>query len=335
MDIIFPLVILYFSYKQPARYIREPTKKNMIWCIILGAINAIYVYLGIREFGGNELGIAFELFVIAVTVLHGWIAYRNFMAIKGVFFPREGVIEPSDYQENRYCGECGEKLSGSDLFCGSCGTKIEGGANYPFSVTNNDLIDPILTKSREKGPAYWVTPGSAFLVILIMLQKWIHLRVLDSLNEFYSLFGGPSQRLETKYSLFQFSTILNNINRYVSSDDIKIIAIVFKVAAMSVIILQALLIYNYVKGSNKTRGMARLATVITCLVSILFIIIVYAVNSSIAEETYGIVNTSIKSTAMPYLAMLFSVIGRIGLSSTREIINESVAEVASSEIKDN
>ena len=259
----------------------------------------------------------------------------NFIEIKDVIFLSEGADGPHNCQENIHCSECEEKLSGSNLSCDPREIKTEDTTNHPPSATDNDLIGSILTKAKEKGPAYWVTPGSAFLVILTMLQKWIHLRILDSLNELYSLFGGPSQRLETKYSLFQFSTILNNINRYVSSDDVKTIAIVLKVAAISVIILQALLIYNYFKESDYTKKMSELATAITCLVSVLFIIIVYAVNSSIAEETYSIVNTSINSTAMPYLAMLFSIIGRISLSATREIINEGVAKVASSEIKDN
>lgn len=115
----------------------------------------------------------------------------------------------------------------------------------------------------------------------------------------------------------------------------EIISIVLIVAALLVIVLQALLIYNYIKKSNKTRKIAGFATVITCLISILFIVIIYIVNSTIAEETYSTVNTSIGPTAMPYLAILFSVIGGIGSFSIQSTTNKDVAETTSPVLGDN
>lgn len=236
MFIIIPLIVLYFSFKQPARHVKEPTRKNMIWCIILGILNVIYAIqtiVAINNPETAEMGFVFELFVIALAVLYGWLAYRNYKAIKGTVLSGENVAESSNHQENRYCNKCGKELAESSLFCDSCGAKIRGTTQSQSSVVNNgptvsspspvvdsdptipmtdSITDLMPTRIKDKGLMYWITPGSAFIVILITLQKWIHLKILDSYNDLYSLFTGSSKKLETKYSLFQFSDILNNIN---------------------------------------------------------------------------------------------------------------------------
>lgn len=287
--IIFSLAILYFSYKQPEKYMKEPTKKNRTWCIVLGVLNAIFVFLGIKELDSFELGSFLELFVVALIFLYGWLAFRNFIAIKDAILSKEDIAEPSNHE-------------------------VKSATSQSSPIINKESVDALLADAKNKDFTYWVTPGSAVLVILITLQKWIHLKVLDSVNNMFSLFTGSSQQLETKYSLFQFSEVLNNINRYAYSDDIEIISVVLKIAAVLIIAVQVFLIYNYIKKSNTAKKIAGIAAVVTCLISVAFILVVYAVNSAVAEETYGVVNTSIKTTAMPYLAMFFSIIAKMNVT---------------------
>lgn len=95
------------------------------------------------------------------------------------------------------------------------------------------------------------------------------------------------------------------------------------------------MIYNYIKKSNTTKKIAGIAAVVTCLVSIAFILVVYAANSAVVEETYGIVNTSVKATAMPYLAILFSIIAKMNvkhLTSGAGSEGSSEGEAAPSDI---
>ncbi len=309
--IIFSLAIAYFSYKQPEKYMKEPTKKNKAWCLVLGALNTILVIQAIRGLDSFELGSFLGLFVVALIILYGWLAFRNFIVIKDAILPKEGVDEPSSHEV-----ESATSHPFPVINKGSADATVPNvrGENLKAPVINKESVDALLADAKNKDFTYWITPGSAVLVILVTLQKWIHLKMLDDVNDIFSLFtDASSKRLETKYSLFQFSKLLNNINRYAYSEDMEIMSVVFKIAAILIIAVQAFLIYNYIKKSNTTKKIAGIAAVVTCLVSIAFILIVYAANSAVAEETYGIVNTSVKATVMPYLAILFSIIAKMNV----------------------
>lgn len=151
--------------------------------------------------------------------------------------------------------------------------------------------------------------ASSLAVIIVMLQKWIHLTVVDRFNDFLPFLPGPTQKMQAQYSLFHASQAMDSINRYILLDDLKTASLVLKVVVVLIIAAQTLLIVSLLINLKSSKHIAGVTTGATCLISFAFFIGIHIINSSVAEESYGLITSALAPTAMPYLAILFSLVG--------------------------
>lgn len=308
MAIIVQGLILFLLFKRPAKYIKEPTDKNRNWCItlsLIGTINLVYLIYSNIQLNDILGGSIYAILIYGLAALNGWGAYKNYMAIK------DTIPMASKKQVNKFCIQCGYKIEESNVFCSSCGAEIPEMQDAEPKSNGSTTFIQHLPKIGKKDLKFWVTLGSSVCVILIMTQRWIHLEILDAYNNMFSFLTGSTNQIQTTFSLFKFSDILNNLNQYANINEIKTASIFLTVAALIVIVTQGYFIYNFVTNHKNTKNSSTLATAATCIISILFLFIINTINKDIAEETYNIVRTTVKSTAMPYLAMIFSILGRV------------------------
>lgn len=220
---------------------------------------------------------------------------------------------PNHENSVKYCTQCGSKISQTAEQCDFCGKKVSKGSASTSSFNSLSTFISNFLKDETRDLWYKLSLASPIIVIFITLQKWFHFAIIDSFSEALSLFTGSTKRVQSKYSLFGFSKLLDNLNQFADSGDIQSVSIVLKVMAIAVILVQAYYIYTFIKNPKNIKKVSVIATVVTCFVSVMFLIAVGGINADIAEETQGFINASIKATMMPYLAILFSIFGAVGV----------------------
>lgn len=296
MTIVSSLLLFYFSHDQSKNLLQAPNKKNQIVCIILGIINVIFLLQVVAAIFNDDLNVFFTIIFVVIGALNVWFAYKTFIASIKV---NRDIQSANTY---KFCPQCGNQFNETDEICTNCGYErqkrvITANINIPRLNVNNI--------------GFWISFACPIILLILIFQKWLKLPVMNSVEDVFSLFTGSTMKIQKEFSLFEITKAIDRINSFASSSELGIIANIIKIAAVLVIILQLICLFVLLIKKENIWYVSIISAVITSLTSIGFLICIGKINSAIAKESYSLINNSLQSTAMPYLAILFSVIGAI------------------------
>lgn len=293
------LILFYFSYKQSKKLLKEPNRINSNICLILGGINLIFflqafVVLFIKD--DESYAGSIKLISLVLAAIFGFFAYINFSA---VFKVKQNTMH---YQSaNNLSAQCENHFNDTNKSYTSYGSvppRQSLSANSQIRFDNNSL-------------GFWISLASPIATVIIIFQKWIVLPFMEYAEDVFSFFTGSSRQVQKEFSLFEISDVLSEINRYISSDDMELLANIIKISAIIVIIVQVICLYALLTNKESIKKFFLISAVITSLVSICFLILINRINSYVAENSYDIISNLIESTAMPYFAIIISFIGGV------------------------
>ena len=216
-----------------------------------------------------------------------------------------------------FCSKCGDKLASQTAFCPSCGYSLEKKesviselsrkVNIPDSVSDKINIADLRSKPRD----FLVMSVGTGILILVSLFNWAVIPLRDLMG---GMFGMSAISMnDIGLNLFRLRGQLNNFADLVGGfggDGSEFdVYLNFMTVVMLVLLLSfALLIISCVK--YKTNPRSKLMYVgfgINALAPLLFIIAVWAINSWVSSESFGMISSVINLTVFPFLAIAVSV----------------------------
>jgi len=312
--LIIELILIYFSYKQPAELLKKPTSKNQIISSVLGALSFIFLLFGLIVVFDGIGSVIFRIILLLVGALYGWFTYRNFITLIYVKQNTESI-----QNSGKYCSQCGREFTEAEKLCASCGSERLKQSFSPALVPSISSLKFKLPELKfdNRDLKFWIRFISPAMVILMMFHKWVKIPALNFVGALLSSFTGSSKKSLGGFTLFGISKAVgeiskfagsSGISKFIGSNGMELAAVILKIAAIAVVIVQVVYIYALLTNMKNIKSISLISACITSLVSICFLIAISRINSSITKMSYDLLDNSVKSTLMPYLAIIFSLV---------------------------
>jgi len=231
-----------------------------------------------------------------------------------------------------YCRNCGKEMNKSDKFCKECG-KSALAETITQAENSSSTVKGLTNSLSNKDINFWGAIATSVILAILMFQKWVSIPAVSMLGyENYS-----------KFSLFEILKGIENINNIISGNAISFVmamAVIFILLSIVCLIMLAIFCYRLFSNSNGT-GIGSAAMIIGIILSIVFILTMIIVNMKIENETRGYMASTFELTAIPFVMLILSMVGKFlfirKLDEKNEMnisIEEISEEVISEEIEE-
>lgn len=144
---------------------------------------------------------------------------------------------------------------------------------------------------------------SGIMMIVMVTGKWLELHQIPMILK---------NSVQDEYSLFEIAKFLDKFSLYLDRTDIEIYAAVLGFGAVAVIILSVLTMITALLNSSAAKGFGGAATGVCVILTVLFMISIIDINLKMKDATYGGIDELLRSTARPFVMILFSIFGIVG-----------------------
>lgn len=148
-----------------------------------------------------------------------------------------------------------------------------------------------------------LTIFSGIMMIVMVTGKWLELHQIPMILK---------NSVQDEYSLFEIADFLDKFNLYLERSDVEAYATALSFGAVVIIILSVLTMITTLVSSSAAKKLGGAATVVCVILTAVFMISIIDINLKMKDATYGGIDELLRSTARPFVMILFSAFAIVG-----------------------